>query len=53
MKANYSEELRNTIGNLNRGNILSEETKAKMKKSALTRTPYIYSKEALLNMKKL
>lgn len=52
MKANYSEERRIVIGNLNRGKLLSEETKAKMKDKALARTePRILSKEFLDTMK--
>lgn len=48
MKTKYSEERRIAIGNLNRGKDLSEETKAKIKAKALTRTePRVFSKEFL------
>jgi NUMOD1 domain len=52
MKANYSEERRNLIGNLNRGKTFSEETINRMKISALSRSPRSFSEEALSNMKK-
>jgi len=52
MKANYSEERRERIGNLNKGKSLSELTKNRMKKSALSRSTRNFSEEALLNMKK-
>jgi group I intron endonuclease len=53
MKANYSEERRESIGSLNRGKTISEETKAKMKAKALARTePRTLSKEFLDTMKK-
>ena len=52
MKTNYNEERRIVIGNLNRGKILSEETKAKIKEKALSRTkPRVLSKEFLEKMK--
>jgi len=52
MKANYSEERRNLIGNLNRGKTFSEETINRMQISALSREPRSFSEEALSNMKK-
>jgi len=55
MKANYSEERRERIGNLNKGKSLGELTKnsgSRMKKSALSRSTRNFSEEALLNMKK-
>ena len=53
MKANYSEERRESIGSLNRGKTLSEETKAKIKAKALAITePRTLSKEFLDTMKK-
>lgn len=52
MKTNYSESRRMQIGSLNRGKPLSDETKEKMRKIALTRLPRTFSPEALANMKK-
>lgn len=52
MKANYSEERRMAIGNLNRGKSLSLSTIEFMKKAALNRTKPLYSSEAKDNMKK-
>lgn len=53
MKTKYSEERRIAIGNLNRGKILSAETKAKIKEKALARTePRVLSEEFLTGMKK-
>ena len=53
MKANYSEERRESIGSLNRGKTISEETKAKIKAKALAITePRTLSKEFLDTMKK-
>lgn len=52
MKANYSEDRRLRIGNLNRGKVLSNETKEKLKTLALNREPRTFSQKALLNMKK-
>lgn len=51
MKAIYSEERRNAIGNLNKCKIPSVETREKMKKSASDRLPLIYSERGLSNMK--
>ena len=52
MKANYSEERRESIGSLNRGKTLSEEIKAKIKEKALARTePRTLSKEFLDTIK--
>ena len=52
MKANYSEERRITIGNLNRGKSLSPSTIERMRQGALTRIKSTYSAEAIRNMKK-
>lgn len=55
MKNNYSEERRSTIGNLNKGKILSSHTIELMKEAALNRTKPIYSvpkAESIKNMKK-
>jgi group I intron endonuclease len=52
MKANYSEERRIAIGNLNKGKSLSPKTLELMREAALNRTKPIYSVEALNNMKK-
>ena len=52
MKANYSEERRSKIGNLNKNKKFSEATILLMKNSALNHTKSIYSEEAIRNMKK-
>jgi group I intron endonuclease len=52
MKANYSQDRRDKIGNLNKGKNLSKETIEKLRTKAITREKPIYSEEALLNMKK-
>lgn len=52
MKANYSLERRNFIGNLNKGKAFSPETIEKMREKALNRGKIVYSEKALLNMKK-
>jgi group I intron endonuclease len=52
MKANYSEERRLAIGNLNRGKNLSASTIEAIRESSLNRTKPIYSEEAIQNMKK-
>jgi group I intron endonuclease len=53
MKAKYSEERREALGSLNRGKTLNEETKAKIREKALTRTePRTLSKEFLDTIKK-
>ena len=52
MKANYSEERRLAIGNLNRGKNLSASTIQPIRESSLNRTRPIYSEEAIQNMKK-
>lgn len=52
MKANYSEERRSFIANLNKGRTFSEETIKRMRESALNKAPCVYSEEALSNMKK-
>lgn len=51
MRTCYSEEQKITIGNLNKGKILSFETREAMKNSALNRGKPIYSVEAKINMK--
>ena len=50
MKANYSEERREAIGNLNKGKTFSKETLFKMQEKALLRSPRIFSPESLKNM---
>jgi group I intron endonuclease len=52
MKASYSDERREAIGNLNRGKTFSEETKNKLSKSALSRVKPTFSERALSNMRK-
>ena len=52
MKTSYSKERRLQIGNLNRGKTLSEVTKEKIRKAALSRLPRTFTQEALSNMKK-
>jgi hypothetical protein len=52
MKANYSEERRMTIGNLNRDKSFSPDTIENMRQAALSRRKTMISTEALLNMKK-
>nr|YP_009517269.1 GIY-YIG homing endonuclease [Tephrocybe rancida]AYE93171.1 GIY-YIG homing endonuclease [Tephrocybe rancida] len=52
MKANYSEERRRAIGNLNKGKILSPWTIDIIRQAALNRTKPIYSPEAIKNMQK-
>ncbi len=52
MKAIYSSERREAIGNLNRGKILSQNTREKMSKSAISRPICAFSEEAKANMKK-
>ena len=52
MKASYSDERREAIGNLNKGKTLSEATKVKMKEKALNRLPRTFTEEALTNMRK-
>ena len=51
MKANYSEERRMAIGNLNKGNKLSPRTVELIKQSAFNRAKPIYSVEGIGNMK--
>ena len=48
----YSLERRLKVGDLNRGNIMSETHKANIKVAALTRKKPVYSKEGLANMAK-
>ena len=52
MKANYSEERRKAIGNLNRGKTLSENTIELIRQKSLKRIKQVYSEKALQNMKK-
>lgn len=52
MNANYSEERRLAIGNLNRGKKLSASTMEAIRESSLHRTRPIYSEEGSENMKK-
>lgn len=52
MKSNYSEECRLTIGSLNKGKFLSNETKQKLREKALQRLPRTFTPEALNNMRK-
>lgn len=54
MKANYSEERRDQIGNLNKGKIFSPETIESMREAALSRNKITYSEQGqgVLNMKK-
>jgi group I intron endonuclease len=52
MKANYSEERRIAIGNLNKGKNFSQETINRMREKALIRKRSNYSEQALANMKK-
>ena len=52
MRAIYSDERREAIGNLNRGKTFSEETKNKLRKSSLSRVKPIFSEKALSNMRK-
>jgi outer membrane protein assembly factor BamD (BamD/ComL family) len=51
MISNYSDERREAIGNLNRDKTLSEETKKKMSKSALSRIKPTFTEKALSNMR--
>jgi len=54
MRATYSQERRDAIGNLNKGKTLSEETKNKIRKSALSRVKPTFSlqEKVLSNMRK-
>jgi group I intron endonuclease len=52
MKANFNEERRRQIGNLNKNKKLSLETIEKIKEKALTRKKGFLSDQSLLNMKK-
>src|ERR1700761_143524 len=52
MKANYSEERRNSIGNLNKKKFFSKDTIKLMKERALKRKKLEYSEQGILNMKK-
>ena len=52
MKANYSEERRDFIGNLNKNKKLSEDTIKLMKERALNRKKLEYSEQGIVNMKK-
>nr|YP_010845487.1 hypothetical protein QQP14_mgp06 [Aspergillus affinis]UPW99839.1 hypothetical protein [Aspergillus affinis] len=52
MKSNYSEQRREKIGLLNKGNKLSEITIERMRDKALSRLPHNYSEQGLANLKK-
>lgn len=52
MKAQYNQERRDKIGELNRGKFLSKETIEKIRQSNLNKKKRVYSEEALFNMKK-
>jgi group I intron endonuclease len=52
MKANYSQERRERIGSLNRGKLLSNESKEKLREKALIIKRPIYTQEQKINMKK-
>ena len=52
MKANYSEERRDFIGNLNKNKKFSEDTIKLMKERALNRKKLEYSEQGIVNMKK-
>lgn len=52
MKAVYSDEGRNAIGSLNKGKLLSEKTKNKMREGALLRSPRVFYDKTLCNLKK-
>ena len=51
MKANYSEQGRALVGNINRGKILSPETIELIREKSLNREKPNYSKKAIANMK--
>lgn len=51
MKAQYSQERRDKIGNLNKGKSLSKEIIEKLRQSSLNKKKRVYSKEVLFNMK--
>jgi hypothetical protein len=51
MKAQYSQEKRDKIRELNRGKSLSYEIIEKMRQSSLNRKKSVYSEEVLFNMK--
>lgn len=52
MKAVYSNVRCNATGNLNKGKLLSEKTKNKMREGALLRSPRVFSDKTLSNLKK-
>ena len=52
MKANYSQERRDSIANLNKNKQFSKKTIELMRESALRREKVIYSEQAIINMKK-
>jgi group I intron endonuclease len=52
MKTNYSQARKDSIGNLNKGKKLSEETINKIREKALMKNKPILSEEALNNMRK-
>jgi len=52
MRAQYSQERRDRIGQLNLNKSLSKETIEKLRQSSLNRAKLVYSDKSLLNMKK-
>ena len=52
IKTNYSQERRDSIGNLNKDKSLSDLTKIKLKIKALNKKSFIYTEEALMNIAK-
>jgi group I intron endonuclease len=52
MKANYSQERRDNIANLNKNKKLSKKTIELIKEKALNRKKVVYSEQGILNMKK-
>ena len=52
MRAQYSQERRDRIGELNRNKSLSKETIEKLRESSLNRKKLIYSEEGVLNVTK-
>jgi group I intron endonuclease len=52
MKTNYSQNRRDLIGNLNRGNKLSEETKEKIRQKSLSRINPTYTEQGIINITK-
>ena len=52
MKTNYSQERRNTIGNLNKNKSINQLTRLKMREKALSIKSRVFTKETEINMKK-